>query len=163
MCKPSRVSLREEKDPSVSGLHFSQCTNSTCRSSLESSELLYCITHCSTAEERSEARQNLHSWAPSEQGKKFWQNSPLISPPSLYIQKRREGGCSDLGEELGCRQILEFKTVVWQQVAFYKMLHDSVSSEALQAEERDKNTSVITSDSQTFRQMHMLKNPTKML
>lgn len=68
-----------------------------------------------------------------------------------------------MGEELGCGQMLEFKTVVWQQVAFYKMLHDSVSSEALQAEERLKNTSVIALDSQTFRQMHMLKNPTKML
>lgn len=55
-CKPSRVSLRGEKDPSVSGPHFSQCTNNTSRSSLESSELLYCITH-TAALLRREVRQ----------------------------------------------------------------------------------------------------------
>lgn len=38
------------------------------------------------------------------------------------------------GEERGCGQMLEFKTVVWQQAAFHKVLYDSVSSGALQTE-----------------------------
>lgn len=47
--------------------------------------------------------------------------------------------------------------------SFLKMLCDSVSSEVLPAEKRLKNTAVITLDSLTFRQMHVLKNATKTL
>lgn len=97
-------------------------------------------------------------------GEKVATKESLTSPPSLSYSKEKGRGVLRLGRgEMGRGQMLEFKTVVWQQVAFRKMLHDSVSSEALQAEERLKNTSVITSDSLTFRQMHMLKNPTKIL
>lgn len=44
--------------------------------------------------------------------------------------------------------------------SFLKMLCDSVSSEVLKTL---KNTAVITLDSLTFRQMHVLKNATKTL
>lgn len=64
-----------------------------------------------------------------EQGKKLGQSALEF----LSCKREGKGGSSNLGEEMGCGQVLEFK-IIWQQVAFHKILRDSLSSRALQAE-----------------------------
>lgn len=88
--------------------------------------------YCSTAEKRSKAEPSVTEHLQSRE-KKSWDKEPL-NFSSVSLPRKRGGGSSDLGEEMGCGQMLEFKTVVCQQAAFHKIHRDSASSGALQAE-----------------------------